>query len=62
MHQMGLGALSMIGLIQAKKEIEEILQVPVGMDIVAFIPVDYPAESPTPKEHKPVREVCEINR
>ena len=62
MHQMGLGAVWMTGPIQAKKDIEEILQVPVGMDIVAFIPVGYPAESPAPKERKPVGEVCEIIR
>ena len=62
LHQMGLGAVWMTGPIQAKKYIEEILKVPIGMDIVAFIPVGYPAESPAPKERKPIREVCEIIR
>ena len=62
LHQMGLGAVWMTGPIQTKKGIEEILQVPTGMDIVAFIPVGYPAESPAPKGRKPIREVCEIIR
>lgn len=62
LHQLGLGAVWMTGPMQAKKEIEEILKVPTDMDIVAFIPVGYPAESPTPKERKPIKEVCEIVR
>ena len=42
-------------------EVEAILKVPENMDIVALIPVGYPAESPT-KDRKPVQEVCEIIR
>jgi len=62
LHQMGLGAVWMTGpLPQCKGEVEKILKVPANMDIVALIPVGYPAESPT-RSRKPVREVCEIIR
>ncbi len=59
-HQMGLGAAWMTGPMQAKGELEKILKIPSEMDLVALIPVGYPAESPVPKERKPVSEVCEI--
>ncbi len=62
LHQMGLGAVWMTGPMQAKGEIEGILQVPPEMDIVAFIPVGYPAESPSPKDRRPLNEVCEVVR
>ena len=62
LHQMGLGAVWMTGPMQAKGEIEKILQMPPEMDIVAFIPVGYPAETPAPRERKPVGEVCEVVR
>lgn len=60
LHQMGLGAVWMTGPMQAKREIEKLLQVSPEMDIVAFIPVGYPAESPAPRERRPVDEVCEV--
>ena len=60
LHQMGLGAVWMTGpLPQSKGEIEKILEVPETMDIVALIPVGYPAESPT-RDRKPVSEVCTV--
>lgn len=62
LHQMGLGAVWMTGPMQAKGEIEKILSVPQELDIIAFIPVGYPGESPSPKERKPVEEVTEIIR
>ena len=62
LHQMGLGAVWMTGPVQAKGEIEKILQVPSGMDLVAFIPVGYPAENPALRERKPVSDVCEVIR
>ncbi len=62
LHQMGLGAVWMTGPIQAKREIEKILKVPPEIDIVAFIPVGYPAESPVPRERRPIRETCEVVR
>jgi nitroreductase len=60
LHQMGLGAVWMTGPMQAKEELEEILKVPEGMDLVAFIPVGYPGENPAPKPRKPLTEVCQI--
>jgi nitroreductase len=60
LHGMGLGAVWMTGPMQAKGEIEKILDVPAGMDLVAFIPVGYPAENPELRVRKPVSEVCEV--
>ncbi len=62
LHQMRLGTVWMTGPIQAKGEIEKILRVTPGMDIVAFIPVGYPAQSPATKGRRPVSEVCEVIR
>ena len=62
LHQMGLGAVWMTGPMQAKGEIEKILQVPKEMDLVAFIPVGYSAETPPLRERKPINEVCQIIR
>ena len=53
LHQMDLGAVWMTGPMHAKEEIEKILQVPSEMDVVAFIPVGYPAETPAHGERKP---------
>jgi nitroreductase len=60
LHKMGLGAVWMTGPMQAAGKIERILRVPSGMNLVAFIPVGYPAESPEPKLRRPLEEVCEI--
>ncbi len=62
LHQMGLGAVWMTGPMQAKEEIEKLLRVPPEMDIVAFIPVGYPAESPVTRGRRAVGEVSEVVR
>lgn len=62
MHQMGLSAVWMTGPMQARGEIERILRVPPEMDLIAFVPIGYPAESPVARERKPVAEVCEVIR
>jgi nitroreductase len=62
LHQMGLGAVWMTGPLQAKGEIEKILKVPSGMDIIAFIPIGYPDEEPISRGRKPVSEVTEVIR
>ena len=62
LHQMDLGAVWMTGPILAKEEIEEILQVTSRIDVVALIPVGYPAEDPDPKERHPVGHISEIIR
>jgi nitroreductase len=58
-HQMGLGAVWLVSPIQAKKEIEAILNVPSNMDLICLIAVGYPDESPQ-KERRPVEEVLEF--
>ncbi len=60
LHQMGLGTVWMTGPMQAAGKIEKTLGVPSDMNLVAFIPVGYPAESPDPRPRRPVEEVCEI--
>lgn len=62
LHQMGIGSLWMTGPMQAKGEIEKLLKVPPEFDIVAFIPLGYPDESPVSRGRKPVKDVCEIIR
>jgi nitroreductase len=58
-HQMGLGAVWLVSPIQAKKEIEAILNVPSNTDLICLIAVGYPDESPQ-KERRPVEEVLEF--
>jgi nitroreductase len=58
-HQMGLGAVWLVSPIQAKKEIEAILKVPSGMDLICLVAVGYPDESPQ-KDRKPVDQVIEF--
>ena len=60
LHQMGLGAVWMTGPMQAKGEIEKILRLSPEIDIIAFIPVGYPAESPVPRKRRPAGDVCEV--
>ena len=62
LHHMGLGTVWMTGPMQAKGEIESILTVPPEMDLIAYVPVGYPAESPDARERKPLAEVCEVIR
>ncbi len=62
LHQVGLGAVWMTGPMQAKSEIEAILKIPEGLDLVAFIPIGYPDETPVSRGRKPVSEVSEIVR
>jgi nitroreductase len=62
LHQMGLGAVWMTGPMQAKGEIEKILKMPPELDLIAFIPVGYPAENPPLRERKAIKDVCEVIR
>ncbi len=57
LHSLGLGACWMSGPLVAKGEIEEILEVPGSEDVVACIPVGYPAENPSAKPKKTVDEL-----
>jgi len=62
LHQMGLGSVWMTGPLQAKEAIEKILKVPAGLDIIAFIPIGYPDETPESRGRKPISEISEIVR
>jgi nitroreductase len=59
LHQMGLGSLWMTGPLHAKAEIEKILNLPAGMEVMTLVPVGYPAENPS-RTRKPVNEVCTV--
>jgi nitroreductase len=58
-HQMGLGAVWLVSPIQAKKEIEAMLKVESGMDLICLVAVGYPDESPQ-KGRKPVDQVLKF--
>jgi len=60
-HHMGLGAVWLVSPIQAKKEIEAILNVPSNTDLICLIAAGYPDESPQ-KDRKPVDQVLEFIR
>jgi len=60
-HHMGLGTVWLVSPIQAKKEIEAILNVPSNTDLICLIAVGYPDESPQ-KDRKPVDQVLEFIR
>jgi len=58
-HHMGLGTVWLVSPIQAKKEIEAILKVPPGMDLICLVAVGYPDESPQ-RDRRPVDEVLKF--
>lgn len=58
-HQMGLGAVWLVSPIQAKKEIEKLLNIQPNLSLVCLVAVGYPDESPI-KERRPVDEVLEF--
>jgi len=58
-HQMGLGAVWLVSPIQAKKEIERLLNTPSNFSLVCLVAVGYPDEAPT-KDRKPLNEVLEF--
>lgn len=59
-HQMGLAAVWMGGPLIAKEEIHAMLKIPQGYDLVALVPVGYPAQSPPARERKPVDQVMSV--
>ncbi len=62
LHYFGLGSTWMAGPLQAKKEIEALLQSPPEMDFVGLIPVGYPADTPAAPPRRPIQEVTRILR
>ena len=61
LHNAGLGAVWLANPLIAKKQIENMLKVPAGMDLVCLVAIGYPAESPQ-KDRRPVDEVMEFIR
>ena len=62
LHYHGLGATWMAGPLQAKKEIERLLDVSADWDFVGLIPLGYPAETPGAGQRKPIEEVIQFLR
>lgn len=62
LHFFGLGTTWMTGPIQAKKEIEQLLDVPPEWDFVSLIPVGYAEEIPETPPRKPIRDVIKFFR
>ncbi|MBW2674801.1 MAG: nitroreductase family protein [Deltaproteobacteria bacterium] len=62
LHYLGLGTTWMSGPVQAKVEIEQLLDVSPEWDFVDLIPVGYPAgESKTPPR-RPIEEAVQFFR
>ena len=60
-QQMGLGTVWMAAPLQAKAEIESLLDVPSGKSLIALVALGYPDESPK-KDRKPVDQVLTFIR
>lgn len=60
-HAMGLGAVWLGAPLMAKAQIEELLSIPKGLELVSLVAVGYPDESPQ-RDRKPVSEVLEFIR
>lgn len=56
-HARGLGASGMTGPLVAAAALRSILDVPPGWDIVALVPIGWPAEEPAPPGRKSVDKV-----
>jgi nitroreductase len=62
LHYFGLGTTWMAGPLQAKKEIEQLLDVPPEWDFVGLIPTGYAAEAPEAPPRKPIEDVTRFFR
>lgn len=49
----------MTGSLHAKSDIEKLIKILVGKDVVILVPVSYQAENLT-KDRKPVNDVCQV--
>jgi nitroreductase len=56
-HELGLGASGMTGPLVAKDELRRLLEVPESWNILALVPVGFPAEEPPPTQRKPATSV-----
>lgn len=57
-HALGLGASGMTGPLLALDAVRESLEVPESWQVLALIPVGYPAEEPPPTARKPLDAVA----
>lgn len=62
LHYLGLGTTWMSGPLQAKKEIEGLLEVSDEWDLVNLVPVGYPAKVPRTPPRKPIEEMVRFFR
>jgi len=62
LHSFGIGTTWMAGPLQAKKEIEQLLNVSSDWDFVGLIPVGYAAEVPKVPPRKPINDVIHFFR
>ena len=62
LHSFGIGTTWMAGPLQAKKEIEQLLNVPPDWDFVALIPVGYAVDVPKVPPRKPIQDVVQFFR
>ncbi|MGE5617967.1 MAG: nitroreductase family protein [Sphingomonadaceae bacterium] len=60
LHEQGLGACWMAGPMLARREIEQMLEMPADVELFALVPVGYPAESPEPGPRKPLEDVVRV--
>jgi len=60
-HAMGLGAVWLAAPLIAKREIEDLLSAPAGLDLVSLVAVGHPDERPQ-RDRKAVSEVLEFIR
>ncbi|MGC4095251.1 MAG: nitroreductase family protein [Polyangiaceae bacterium] len=51
-EELGLGASGMTGPLVARPELRRLLEVPTSWDILALVPLGYPAERPQPTSRK----------
>ncbi len=56
-HELGLGASGMTGPLVARDELKRLLDVPESWNILALVPVGFPAEEPPPTQRKPASSV-----
>lgn len=62
LHHCGVGTTWMTGPVQAKREIEQILEIPPEWDFVAMIAAGYPDEPSKASQRKPIQEVVQFCR
>ncbi len=60
LHNRGLGACWMAGPMLARREIEQMLDVPAPLELFALVPVGYPAEAPVAGPRKPLGELVRV--